>query len=88
MLALQHSWQVTLTIAKVSGRIFKREFDSAQSSSTSTSEASYSKANGTVLDRLQGIFQQDDDDFDEPDEAPPTSNCKESSKAIIKLLLF
>jgi antitoxin HigA-1 len=43
----------------------QRQFDSTQSSLRSAiSEASYS----TVLERLQGIFHQDDDDFDEPDD--------------------
>ena len=47
----------------------QRQFDSAQSSSTSTiSEASSTRAGGTISDRLQGIFCQDDDDFDELDD--------------------
>jgi hypothetical protein len=62
-----------LAIAKGSGRIFKREFDSAQSSSTSAiSETSYAKVSGTVSNRLQDIFHQDDDDFDELDDEPPS----------------
>jgi antitoxin HigA-1 len=50
----------------------QRQFDSAQSSSTSAIEASYAKTSGTISDRLQDIFHQDDDDFDELDDEPPS----------------
>lgn len=51
----------------------QRQFDSAQSSSTSAiSETSYAKTSSTISDRLQDIFPQDDDDFDELDDEPPS----------------
>jgi addiction module HigA family antidote len=50
----------------------QRQFDTAQSSSTSAIETSYAKTSGTISDRLQDIFHQDDDDFDELDDEPPS----------------
>lgn len=50
----------------------QRQFDSAQSSTTSAIETSYAKTSSTVLDRLQGIFYQDDDDLDDLDDEPPS----------------
>jgi addiction module HigA family antidote len=50
----------------------QRRFDSVQSSSTSAIETSYAKTSGTISDRLQDIFHQDDDDFDELDDEPPS----------------
>ena len=38
---------------------------------SSISETSYSKGSGTVSNRLQSIFHQNKDDFEEPYEDPP-----------------
>jgi antitoxin HigA-1 len=50
----------------------QRQFDSAQSSSTSAIETNYANTSDTILDRLQDIFHQDDDDLDELDDEPPS----------------
>jgi hypothetical protein len=69
---LPHGWQITSAIAKGFGRICTREFDSAQSSSTSAIETNYANTSDTISDRLQDIFHQDDDDLDELDDEPPS----------------